>query len=201
MKLRILAIIMISILTTYLVNAQSVGANELNQFPTEFKFDKNGFTDFVVINIPNKTTAELYKSTLEWVNVTYKNPKEVIKSQVENEYIRIEGIRMNMFLTKVLLSNFYHNGRYQIEISFKDGKYKFDVISLEIYISPSQYTAGGWNPIKIDNTKYYYKDNGELKSFAGKALPQEIESTFNFLNSDLKKSIQEGALPSKKSEW
>ena len=61
---------------------------------TEFKFTKNGFTDFVVTTIENKTQQELYKKTLDWIQVTYKNPKEVLLAQIENDYIRFEGIQI-----------------------------------------------------------------------------------------------------------
>jgi hypothetical protein len=62
-----------------------------NAQETEFKFAKEGFTDYVVGTVEGKTAQELYKKTLDWVSVTYKNPKEVIKAQIENDYIRIEG--------------------------------------------------------------------------------------------------------------
>ena len=82
---------------------------------TEFKFSKKGFTDFVVVECENKTQSELYKKTLDWVAVNYNTPSDVIKGQIENDYIRIEGF------SKDLVAN---GTRYQIEISFKDGKYK-----------------------------------------------------------------------------
>lgn len=38
----------------------------------------------------------------------------------------------------------YQNVKYQIEISIKDGKYKFDIISMKNYLAPRQYSSGGW---------------------------------------------------------
>jgi hypothetical protein len=35
---------------------------------TEFKFTKDGFTDYVVTPVENKTAAELYKKTIDWVH-------------------------------------------------------------------------------------------------------------------------------------
>ena len=37
------------------------------------------------------TAAELYEKTIGWINETYNTPSEVIKGQVEGDYIRIEG--------------------------------------------------------------------------------------------------------------
>ena len=69
---------------------------------TEFKFTKDGFTDYVIGTVPNKTASELYKKSIDWINITYKNPREVIKAQIENDYIRIEGISSSMLCKKIL---------------------------------------------------------------------------------------------------
>jgi len=171
-----------------------------NAQEAEFKFTKDGFTDYVIGTVPNKTASELYKKTIDWINITYKNPKEVIKGQIENEYIRIEGFKSSMLCKKILGSNICENGRYQIEISFKDGKYKFDVISLETYVNASQYNSGGWYPVELTNTSYAYKESGELKPMF-KNYPNQIESTFNSLNNEFKKILESDTIPSKKEEW
>jgi hypothetical protein len=167
---------------------------------TEFKFTKDGFTDYVIGTVPNKTASELYKKTIDWINITYKNPREVIKAQIENEYVRIEGIKSSMICKKVLLSNICENGRYQIEISFKEGKYKFDVISLESYLAASQYSSGGWYEVGLTNTSYAYKDSGELRPMF-KFYPEAIESTFNYLNNELKKTLESETIPSRNDKW
>lgn len=172
-----------------------------NAQETEFKFTKEGFTDYVVGNVEGKTAQELYKKTIDWINVTYKNPKEVIKAQIENDYLRIEGSKSNMLCIKTLgLLNCY-NVRYQIEISLKDGKYKFDLIKLEQYTPPSQYTVtSGWSEVGLTNTSYCYKDNGDLKSLF-KLYPTAIETEFNSLNTSLKDFLKSDTIPSKKSDW
>ncbi|AWG20205.1 hypothetical protein FFWV33_01020 [Flavobacterium faecale] len=168
---------------------------------TEFKFTKDGFTDYVVGTIPNKTANELYKKALDWVSVTYNNPKEVIKAQIENDYIRIEGSESNMLCIKTLGMMNCSNGRYQIEISFKDGKYKFDVIKLEQYLKPSQYSViSGWTEVGIGLTNPYYKENGDLRSIY-KLYPEAIETKFNNLNTSLNEFLKSDNIPSKKSEW
>lgn len=175
-----------------------------NAQETEFKFKndkKEGFTDYVVGNIEGKTAQELYKKTLDWVAVTFKNPKEVIKAQIENDYIRIEGAKLNMLCIKSLGMSYCSNARYQIEISFKDGKYKFDVTKLEQYTPPSQYVVNsGWSEVELTNTSYCYKENGDLKSLF-KLYPSAIESEFNALNASLKDFLKSDAIPSKKSDW
>lgn len=168
---------------------------------SEFKFTKESFTDYIVGIVDGKTATELYKKTLDWVAVTYKNPKEVIKAQIENDYIRIEGAKSNMLCIKSLGMLNCNDVRYQIEISFKDGKYKFDIIKLEQYIPASQYTVtSGWFEVVLTNTSVYFKDNGDIKNVF-KLYPTAIETEFNSLNTSLNDFLKSDTIPSKKNDW
>jgi hypothetical protein len=169
---------------------------------TEFKFTKNGFTDFVVTQVDGKTQSDLYKKVLDWVQVTYRNPKEVLKAQIENDYVRIEGSKSNSLCTKALGMATCWDIRYQIEIYVKDGKYKFDVIRLEFYLKATQYSSGGWYDFPINGTDYsaYYKESGEIKN-AYKLYPEGLETTFNSLNTSLKSFILDEEQTKKSSEW
>lgn len=166
---------------------------------TEFSFTKDGFTDFVVTEVDGKTQSELYKKTIDWVSVTYKNPKEVIKAEIENDYVRIEGSKDGLVCIQTMM-NFCYQTRYQIEISLKDGKYKFDLIKLEYYIAPSQYGAGGWYDYQLTDMNEYFKDNGKPKGKFKKNIPQ-LTSYFNQLNKELYDFISSENIPSKKNDW
>jgi hypothetical protein len=159
---------------------------------TEFKFQKDGFTDFIVTNCDGKTQSELFKKTLDWVLLTYKNPKEVIKAQIENEYIRIEGSSSNLVCFNAMGKS-CDLARYTIEISFKDGKYKFDVIKNIEYLYQS-----GWVEIRLDKTELYYNNKGEIRNNY-KYFP-EIAEYFNNLNRELKDFIMKGNQPNNK-DW
>jgi hypothetical protein len=167
---------------------------------TEFKFTKDGFTDFLVNKVDSTTQSVLYKKTLDWISTTYKNPKEVLKAQIENDYIRIEGAQNSLLCQQILLSTICDDAKYQIEISFKDNRYKFDVISISGYQSPSQYSSGGWYDVKFDNMKLYFKDNGEIRTMY-KNYPTSLPETFNGLNNSLKEFLMLDSIPSKKSDW
>jgi hypothetical protein len=167
---------------------------------TDFKFTKEGFTDYVVIPIDGKTQADLYKKTLEWVQVTYNTPKEVLKGEIENDYIRIEGVTKNGLCMKTLGLNTCNMVKYQIEISFKDGKYKFDVIKVEQYLNPSQYSSGGWSEVPIETTVYAYKENGDIRNVF-KQYPENLETIFNTLNDSLKKFITTNTTTTKTKDW
>jgi hypothetical protein len=160
---------------------------------TEFKFTREGFTDFVVTSIDSAKQNDLYKKTLEWVQVNYNTPSEVLKGQIENQYIRIEGVSKNALCIKSFGTNTCSSVKYQIEISFKDGKYKFDVIEL------SQYYTGGWYKLYLDAPKLYYKDNGEIRPVYSQ-YPENIENVFNSLNKSLEAFLKsEKATP--KTDW
>ena len=152
----------------------------------EFKLSKEGFTDYLVIDCKNLSQSELYKKTLDWINVTYNTPSEVIKGKIENDYIRIEG-----FANHVISSG----TKYQIEISFKDGKYKFDIIKIE-FISNFD---GQWKEFDIINTAEYVDKEGRIIR-KSKVWNRVIEY-FNTLNSSLQRFILSEQIPSKKKDW
>ena len=154
---------------------------------TEFKLSPNGFTDFIVTDCDGKTAVEMYLKTLDWISKTYDLPKEVIKSTVENEYIRIEGSsKILISINAGLLGKGHHSGRYQIEISFKDDKYKFDLIKLERYQAATQYARAGWYDVPLE-TNIYFNKKGKLRS-KYKYYP-EIAIYFNELNKSLQSYI------------
>jgi len=175
-----------------------------------FTFTKNGFTDFVVSKVEGKLQADLYKKALDWISVTYKNPNVVIKAKIENEYIRFEGSNSNMICTKILGLKTCNLSTYQIELSFKDGKYKFDVIELKQYTTPSQYTSGGWSEIVLSTPKdvqdkpdvmnSIFAEDGEPKKMF-RFYVENIPIEFNSLNKSLKEFLSNDKIPSQQKDW
>lgn len=174
---------------------------------TEFTFDNTrGMTDFIVVNVESKSATEIYKKVVEWIKVTYKNPDKVILSTIENEYVRFEGSSSAVYPVNVpLMGKSYQDTKYQIEISIKDGKYKFDLIGMENYISPSQYSRGGWTPNTLFDKnvdkeyldKFIYKKDGTLRSYY--KYINDVPVYFNDLNKSLVESIT--ATVKKNDSW
>lgn len=164
---------------------------------TEFTFDNTkGMTDFVVVNVEGKTAPEIYKKVIEWIKITYKNPDKVILSTIDNEYVRFEGFSGVCYSINIpLMGRSYQDTKYQIEISIKDNKYKFDIISMENYTSPSQYSRGGWsnngffngNLDKAFLEKTIYKKDGTIRS-VWKNI-NDVPVYFNDLNKSILESI------------
>ena len=169
----------------------------LNAQETEFTFDSTkGMTDFIVVNVEGKTAPEIYKKVIEWIKLTYKNPDKVILSTIDNEYVRFEGASGSFYSINIpLMGKSYQETKYQIEISVKEGKYKFDIIGMENYLAPSQYSRGGWSNNVLFNgnldkeylEKTIYKKDGTLRS-TWKNI-NDVPLYFNDLNKSLLESI------------
>lgn len=151
----------------------------------EFNISKDKITNYLISNCDSKSKEELYKKTIDWISINFKNPKEVIQSQIENEMIRIEGFTENF--------NGTSNASYLIEISFKEGKYKFDPISFTI--------INGLNKFDFFSTySTYFKSDGTVKERL-KVTVKGASDLINNLNKSLATFINEGKELNKKDEW
>lgn len=174
-----------------------MSVNFIQAQETKFELTPEKFTDFVVIPFEGKTQAELYKKSLEWLQFTYKNPKEVLKADIENEYIRFEGAQTNLYCINSYGKKCY-DVRYVIEISFKDGKVKFDVINSEFFMPYSQYSTGGYYPLSFDNTSVIFKDGKLRKTMK---YINDIPNYYNTLVEAYSSFVKSEVIPTKKSDW
>jgi len=174
--------------------ASLMAATLCNSQDRQFNFDKDGLTDFVVTEAEGKTKDQLYSKAMEWISKNYKNPREVIKASIENEYIRIEGSSKTLVCLNSLGKKFY-NSIYQIEIGFKDGKYKFDVIDIKSYMEDM-----GWTDVIISSPSPYFNKKGEVRGIF-KYYPEYIPPYFNSLNNSLKGYIEGKESGINKNEW
>jgi hypothetical protein len=80
----------------------------------------------VVYQIDSIKAPTIYKRAMDWVQITYKNPKESLKASIENENIRLEGFTENAFVRTFKDGSKSNYGLfYTLEINIKDGKYRF----------------------------------------------------------------------------
>jgi len=145
---------------------------------TEFKLSEAGITDFIVVAVDSVSAKDQYKKCIEWIGKTYKNPNEVIKSKIDSSSIRIEGASNGL----VNISGVSYPTRYQVEISFREGRYKFDLLSIETYSAQN-----GWGELPIGGSLEGYYKNGELKKVW--SFWNDIPPYFNDLSSSLKTYI------------
>jgi hypothetical protein len=146
----------------------SVGQTNEKVKGEKFEYSEAGLNDYVVTEINGKTKEEMYKKALNWVKETYKNPDLVIKMNIENEKFRIDAVALSMIKVRGISMNL----GYIIEVSFRDNKYRFEIISL-LHDNTTDYK-------KMPNFK---TDPKLVKNFGNS--PTEIENYFNKLNKSL----------------
>ena len=144
---------------------------------TDFKFLKEGLTDFVVTSV-DTSAKELFAKTTSWIKENNKNG-DAIKSSIENEKVTFQGYKENFSCTKAGGTNVCSNASYTIEITFREGKYKFDLLDMELIGANGKTSTPNLN----DFSEYYDKD-GNLKKYMGD-IPSTYENFFNGLNKNL----------------
>lgn len=145
---------------------------------TEFKFSKDGLTDFIVVNYDG-SAKDTYNRTLAWVKENSKKGYKVTSS-VENEKMTIEGGKENFLCSKAGGTNVCTYATFTIEISFKDGKYKFEAVGL------SEKPNNSINTVvhNLNDFSEYYDKDGSLKKYKDD-VPAAYEGLFNGLSKDL----------------
>ena len=167
--------------------------------PTQFTITKaEGLSPFIVVKTEGKTKEELYKKTIEWINKNYNKPSEVIKAQIENDYIRFQGVSKD----KYCFTNIFtmcSDIRYEIEVSFKDGKYKFEVLKLEDYYKDTK-GFGSWSEVKYKDSWTHFKNTGEVRKMYAENI-KGITSFFDELSKNLYDYIYNQHETAKQNDW
>lgn len=145
---------------------------------TEFKFSKQGLTDFIVTTYDG-SAKDTYNKALAWVKENSKKGY-VVTSSVENEKITIQGGKENFICSKAGGTTVCSLGTFTIEITFKEGKYKFDALGFSE--KPNNSTTTSVH--NLDDFSEYYDKDGSLKKYKDD-VPAAYESLFNDLNKSL----------------
>ena len=172
-----------------------------NSFGQEkFIFNKQGLTDFVVVNIDSLSNDQIYNKTINWIKESYTNPDEVIKTSIDGDKVRIEGFKDNLICISALGMATCYGGVYTITISCKNGKYKFDPSSLTYRSPASQYTSGGIHDFYLNDGSPYYKKNGKIRG-SWKLIPKSVTGLFNDLNLSLKNYLLKNSSNKAQEDW
>ena len=187
----------ISLFVILLVSFLSYGQSEKFEL-TEENSELVG--QYVVIKKDSMSVSDGYNKVLGWINVNYNTPKEVIKAQLENEYIRIEGINQSISSQKILGSIIFYKGKYSLTFEFKQDKIKMELTNLMVYNKPSQTTVGGWIEQRPTYSSQFRKNGKPRKSIV------QYYNGFNDSMNDLKLSLQdfvdnETKSITKKDDW
>jgi hypothetical protein len=148
---------------------------------------------YVVFEKDSMSISDGYNIVLDWINITYNTPKEVIKAQLKDEYIRIEGFNSAITsMTSLGLTHFY-SGKYSITFEFKENKIKMELTKLQVYTEPTQFSAGSWSDINPSLVSTLKKNGKQRKSIS--------QYVFGFVDSidDLRLSLNNYVVNEKKS--
>lgn len=142
--------------------------------PDGLKSESDVEKSYIVLNVENKSAKELYANALKYIAKTYKNPEEVVKGNIENEYLKVVTHASDFITIKNSFVRTPFSVDYTYELSFKDGKVKYEIISLDIYdrgkiklLFKGKGALSGY---------YIYNPKDELKKADAKEL---IENYFN----------------------
>jgi hypothetical protein len=150
---------------------------------------KEGFEP-IIVDVENMSDTLIYQKTKEWIQINYENPTEVLKADIENKLIRINGFAINGFETKSIGIISKLDYSYTIEIEFKENKYRYSYII-------NQFFAG--NKPAVYSFKYFFKANGTVKN-SQKHCIETLYENANKTSLSLYNYITEKA-DSKKNDW
>lgn len=110
-----------------------------NAISQTFVVTANGLMDnsnlennYVVLDFENKTAKELYNSSLRYINLNYKNPNEVIKGNVENDFISFNTYVSDLPFIRSMGVNMEYGTQYTTILYFRENKVKFEIVDINI---------------------------------------------------------------------
>jgi hypothetical protein len=114
---------------------------------------------YLVIPCEGKTAKELYDNAIRYITENYKNPDEVIKGRIDGEYLKFNSYKSEFLIVKNGGVNILFYAYYTTELSFKDGKVKYEIIELKITNDSNYSLAFTGSGMQW----YIYNKKGELK--------------------------------------
>ncbi len=144
----------------------------------------------IIVEVAGMSAVELYQKSLDWVQETYKTPSSVLKANIENDKIRIDGFASNAWWFKSLGVKLSLDMDYTVKIDFKDGRYRFEFIVGQFW--------GDGQKVMYDYTAFFNK-NGDVKKSYADAVPS-LELTMNSLSLSFLNYVT-GKTEEKNDDW
>ncbi len=164
------------------------GFREVPENLPELKLNGASFEP-IVVKVEGKSASDLYNAAQIWVQKYYKNPGEVLKSDIPNKSIRIEGYNGAMCMMKSMMRIIF-GSTYTIELGFKDGRYRLIFYPGEISNSSS---------VKSYPLSMYLKKDGTIQP-GYKFMFQTYEFNANKISADIYKYLT-GEVQEQEDDW
>lgn len=179
--MRNIFLVMLAILISNLLIGQEI---------PQLKLTPNG-VEPIVVEIDSLSASKIYNKAINWVQETYKNPDKVLKANIANEKIRIDGFANGAWWYKTLGITSNMDMEYTLEISFKDGKYRFEYIIGQFFLSSGEKA--------LYNYSTFFKKDGEIRKMYSDAIPS-LELTMNELSQSFYNYVS-GKTSNKDGDW
>lgn len=177
-----------------------LNAQETQNHPDKFQYSRvekpfskllgweSKLNEYVVVESPG-SAEENYENFLDFIKITFNNPKNVIETSSENKFIKINGIAEKLYYESILpLTAETYDVRYELTVFFKNNRMKIEINSMEYcqlyttYKDPERLRGEEiveeWNT--LDNI-YVYSSNGKPKKRVLGKTDTYIEKYFNGL--------------------
>ncbi|HPF10445.1 MAG TPA: DUF4468 domain-containing protein [Flavobacteriaceae bacterium] len=164
----------------------------------KFGYDINGLQpDYVVVTMEGMSQSVLYQKALQWAQT---GNRTVVSSEESNKII-FQGEKENALCYTIVGKKSCNNLRYQVEVAFKDNKYKFEVVGLEQYGPINDTGQKGWFAVELEKAPdAMYTRGGDLKK-EYVDTPGNISGLFNSLNEVFKKALLKESEASDDEGW
>ncbi|MDM1502271.1 DUF4468 domain-containing protein [Myroides marinus] len=162
------------LLLTIMVLLPVVASAQYLEVTPEGLKEKGTNNTYNVLDFPGKTAEELYNASVLFVNEKFKFPEKVIKADIKDKKLRYSentAFKVSNGGIKVTVDITFHN-----ELSFKDGKVKYEVVALDM--GYMKFKGGIWSSYPIWNEK-----NGKLR------LEEEKNALEYYFNSLIKEYV------------
>ncbi|HUH25864.1 MAG TPA: hypothetical protein VLY87_04515 [Flavobacterium sp.] len=137
------------LLVTYFGNAQKIDLTPA------------GFTP-VVIELNDKSAEDIYIGIIKYINRNYKTPSEVLKGDIKNEYVRLDGFMNKMWCYKAIGLTACVDQLYSVELDIKEGKFRMT-------FTPNKGYASGTRDPLLFTYKTFFKRDGSVKNIYSSA--------------------------------
>jgi hypothetical protein len=120
--------------------------------------------DYVILSF-DSSGSYLYNSCLKYVQRTFKNPDNVQKGNIPNEYLRLDQFDPSIFDFKIKKQRFPINAEYTVELEFSDKivKYRLMNVSLVATNGVPLYWKEVGNSWTGHSRQHIYDNKGEIE--------------------------------------
>jgi hypothetical protein len=133
--------------------------------------------------VDGKNASDLYRAVNHWLTATFKNPETVLRSRVENEFLKGEAIQM------IKINSSEAALRYSFRIDIKEAKVRVIFSDATITYSMAHDSDESYSLASIINQKDKYSKS--VVTAVTSTTDAMLQSLGNFLTND----------PSSKSDW